>query len=120
MMNGRLLGAYGESLAAAAYRREGFELLEANYRTRQGEIDLIARKDRLLVFVEVKTRSGTRVARPGEFVTRRKQQRIILAAQSYLAGNPQLECLQMRFDVYEVVFQAGTCEETCIPDAFSV
>ena len=64
---------------------KGYEILERNYRTRNGEIDLILRGERALVFVEVKLRKGTGFGDPLEAVTPEKQARIRLTAEQYLA-----------------------------------
>lgn len=118
-MDARTLGAYGESLAAAYYRKQGFDILAANYRTRMGEVDLIVASRKLLVFVEVKTRSRGALA-PGRCsVTKTKQKRIIAAAKAYLAAHPEWDCA-MRFDVYEVTRQENTVQEVCIENAFMV
>jgi putative endonuclease len=66
-------GAWGEDLALRYLTRRGFQLVKRNYRTRYGEIDLILRKDDLLVFVEVKLRRGTGFGNPLEAVTLQKQ-----------------------------------------------
>ncbi len=107
-MSGResgLLGAWGESLAGEYLRKRRYTLLAANYRCRGGEIDLIARKGRFLVFAEVKLRRGADFAAAREFVTAAKQQRVILAAQHWLAENPT--DLQPRFDVIEIYAPRG-------------
>lgn len=99
-------GEAGERLAASDYRRAGYRVLEANYRTRQGEIDLIVRRGDTLVFAEVKTRGEHAIARPMESVTAQKQRRLILAAQHYLMAHAALAELSMRFDVVEVIVPA--------------
>ena len=94
------LGQRGEEQAARYLRLRGYRILERNYRCRFGEIDLIARRGRYLVFVEVKQRHDARFAEAREFVTAQKQARILAAAQQYLAANESE--LQPRFDVLEV------------------
>ena len=96
----RLLGAWGEAQTAAFLRQKGYVIRAANYRTRQGEIDLIAEGHGMLVFVEVKTRRSTAFSRPREAVTPKKLARMRLAALAYLA---ETNCtLPARFDVAEV------------------
>lgn len=96
----KLLGAWGEAQTAAYLRKRGYEIVATNYRTRFGEIDLIARKDGVLVFVEVKTRKFSANVRPSEQVTPKKLERIRMAGLSYLA---EKNCdLPVRFDVAEV------------------
>ncbi len=119
-MDKRLLGAMGEAVAAKHYRAAGYVLLAANYRTRQGEIDLIAQKDNTIVFIEVKTRTEKSIAAPREFVTKTKQMRLALAAGSFIAANPSNDA-QYRFDVAEVyAFADGKSELSIIENAFTL
>ena len=96
-------GRIGEALAERALKREGMRLLVRNYRAGRWEIDLIMRDRRtdMLVFVEVKARSGTRFGLPREAVTPQKQAYLRRAAQMYLieTGMTETPC---RFDVAEV------------------
>lgn len=78
------LGRTGERLAAEQLVRNGYRLLEQNFRCRYGEIDLIAEDANDLIFVEVKTRRGDAYGRPEEAVTLRKQQKIVQVATYYL------------------------------------
>jgi putative endonuclease len=85
----RRLGALGERLAREHLEARGFEVVEANFRTRQGELDLVARSERFLVFCEVKTR--IRRAKPGPLgplaaIGARKRRRLRLMAREWLAG----------------------------------
>lgn len=102
-MSDALLGKTGEE-AAANYLRHtlGCEILSQNYRNRLGEIDIIAKEDDTLVFVEVKTRQSQQWGRPAEAVENRKQRKLSLVALSYMT---QHHCWQMpcRFDVIEVI-----------------
>lgn len=98
-------GRKGEQLAAEAYQARGYAVLQRNFTTRQGEIDLILEKDGVLVFCEVKTRKQGALVGPAEAVDQRKRSRMTLAAQRWL----QQQCLSeplMRFDVAEVVVAA--------------
>ena len=101
----RLLGRWGEMVAAEHLRERGYQLLGANYACRHGEIDLIAQKGGYLCFVEVKLRRDDKFAAAREFVDRRKQERIKAAAQIYLTQRPTR--LQPRFDVIEVYAPQG-------------
>ena len=92
----RLLGRWGEALAAEELRRRGCRLVEAGWRCRFGEVDLIAEEGPFLCFVEVKLRKDGRVAQAREFVDRRKQEKLRATAQLYLAEHPTQ--LQPRFD----------------------
>ena len=102
----RELGHTGEAVAAKYYIRRGYLLLNHNYRTRMGELDLILYKDGGVVFAEVKTRRSAGFARPAEAVDFRKQQRLIAAAKLYLQNSPYADA-PARFDVVEVVPAAG-------------
>ena len=100
-----LLGPGGEAQAADYLRRKGYTLVAANYRCRFGEIDLIVRNRRYLVFVEVKLRKSAGFAQAREFVDFRKQQRIRATASMYLSRYPT--SLQPRFDVIEIYAPQG-------------
>ena len=101
-----LLGRFGEAAAAEYLRKKGYCLLGMNYRTRLGEIDLIAENKRYIDFAEVKLRKSAEFAEAREFVTRAKQQRLIAAAQEWLQSSPTER--QPRFDVIEVYAPDGT------------
>ena len=94
-------GAAGEVMAARYLRKKGYTLLAANYRTRFGEIDIIAADKKYIAFVEVKLRSGAAIYTPEEAVTPLKQQKIVKAAMQYLQLHPS--DLQPRFDVIAIV-----------------
>lgn len=100
-----LLGPWGEAQAADYLRRKGYTLVAANYRCRFGEIDLIVKNRRYLVFVEVKLRKSAGFAQAREFVDSRKQQRIRATASMYLSRYPT--SLQPRFDVIEIYAPQG-------------
>jgi putative endonuclease len=80
----RALGARGEEAVAAWYAANGYEVLARNWRCRDGELDLIARRGRDVIFCEVKTRSSTAFGVPAEAVTRTKQLRIRRLAAKWL------------------------------------
>ena len=101
----KLLGRWGEEQAAAYLRRKGWKIIGMNYSTRFGEIDVIAENRRYVAFVEVKLRKSDRFAAAREFVTEAKQNRVRLAAESWLAGNDTKK--QPRFDVIEVYAPQG-------------
>ena len=83
-MGNRELGRIGEQAAAELLQMEGYEILERNYRCQAGEIDLIARDGRYLVFVEVKYRSDEKAGDPSEAVNWYKQKKICQTASWYL------------------------------------
>ncbi|HEY4229213.1 MAG TPA: YraN family protein [Thermoanaerobaculia bacterium] len=99
----RGVGQRWERLARRRLETEGYEILEANYRSRARgcEIDFVAREGGILCFVEVKGRSGPAFGTPAEAVTEEKQRRIVRAAEQYLARiSPKPDC---RFDVVAIV-----------------
>ena len=93
-------GAWGEDCAAAYLRRHGYRILVRNYSCRFGEIDLIAEKDGVLLFVEVKLRTNLQYGAPREYVTVKKQEKLRAAALLYLSER-ELD-VPARFDVAEV------------------
>jgi putative endonuclease len=94
------LGGHGETLAARWYVQHGYAIVERNWRVAEGEIDLVARGDRVLVFCEVKTRTSDRFGTAAEAVTAAKQRRLRRLAAEYLRraeSSPRQEAV--RFDV---------------------
>lgn len=106
MKRTNLLGPWGEALAADYLRRHGYEIVAANYRCRLGEIDLVARKDGFLAFVEVKLRAGSAFGEAKEFVDHRKQERLRKTALLWLSQHESDD--QPRFDVVEIYAPEGT------------
>lgn len=102
----KLLGRWGEERVADYLRSNGYRLLAAGYRCRFGEIDLIARNDKYIIFTEVKLRKNDKFALGRVFVDMRKQGRIRTTAEFYLAQHPTE--LQPRFDVAEIYAPQGT------------
>ncbi|HEX9777404.1 MAG TPA: YraN family protein [Geopsychrobacteraceae bacterium] len=114
------LGRWGEEQAVDHLRRCGMKILERNYRVPVGEIDIVARDRKQLVFVEVKARRSTRFGTPQEAVGLRKQRQIIRAAQWYLADH-RADKLQPRFDVIAVMPGSdGTARIEHLRDAFTL
>lgn len=101
----RLLGRWGEALAADYLRQTGYKIVAAGWRCRFGEIDLIAQDKTYLCFVEVKLRRSSAFGTAAEFVDARKQQRLRTTAQLYLQQHPTT--LQPRFDVIAVLAPQG-------------
>lgn len=112
--NKRAVGSRYEALAAEYLQGQGYVILERNYRDRLGEIDIIAREGRYLVFVEVKYRGNLRSGYPEESVYGRKQQRIRHTALWYLHTHGYGEDTPSRFDVVSIAGQ----EIFLIRDAF--
>jgi putative endonuclease len=92
------LGAEGEARAAAHLRRRGYRIVARNVRAGGVEIDLIARRGRMVVFVEVKTRRSQRTGRPEEAVDARKRERLVRGATAWLHAHPA-RTRRARFDV---------------------
>jgi putative endonuclease len=108
-------GREAESLAASMLEKRGLRVIERNFRVRGGEIDLICRDGKVLVFVEVRQRSRGDFGGAAASITTAKQRRIVLAARHYLAGRPPCDC---RFDCVLLDGPAGDRLEW-IRDAFA-
>jgi putative endonuclease len=96
------LGKRGESAAAAFLKKKGYRIVEKNFRTPAGEIDIIAEHEKAVVFIEVKTRSGINFGHPFAAVTPSKQKKISFIAQSFLAKH-KITRRDCRFDVVSVI-----------------
>ena len=105
MGRSKLLGGWGEALAAEYLRRKRYEIVAQGYSCRFGEIDQIVKNRKYLAFVEVKLRKSDRFAAAMEYVDRRKQDRIRMTASIYLSHNETK--LQPRFDVIEIYAPQG-------------
>ena len=113
------LGSRGEHIAAVFLTKSGLRVLDRNWRCREGEIDIVARDGDALVFCEVKTRRGLGFGHPAESVTPRKQQRLRVLAQRWLAAHDE-HAPDLRFDVVGVLVpQTGPARVTYLPGAFS-
>jgi putative endonuclease len=113
----KILGTAGEALAERFYRERGCTVLQKNFIFRHGEIDLIVRDKDELVFVEVKTRRGTRFGLPEEAVTLYKQHLLRRTAEGYLWLH-HLENSPCRFDVFSVTTERGMAATQYYRDAF--
>lgn len=96
------IGDTGEQFAADMLKNSGYRIVTRNYSIRDGEIDIIAVKDGVLHFVEVKTRTGDEFGYPADAVTESKRRRIKKAANAYLSGR-RGHWNNVSFDVYEVM-----------------
>lgn len=107
-------GITSEDLAADYLTREGYTILDRNWRSGHKELDIIATKDGVLVIVEVKARKSIRYGKPEEAVNPAKIKRTVLAADAYI----RFRCLDMpvRFDIISVVKEKGYVQH--IEDAF--
>ena len=110
-------GNWGEAKAAAFLVEKGFEIIESNYRDRHSEIDLIVKKDKMLIFVEVKTRSNVAFGMPEEFVNVAKARLVMRAAENYIFEKDWH--FDVRFDIVSVlILLNGKVEIRHIEDAF--
>ncbi len=110
-------GNSGEELAANFLKKNGYLIIERNYRWARGEIDIIARKDELLVFVEVKTARTKHFGAPETWVTKRKQQQVGMVASRYLQEKEIVDT-DCRFDVIAVTAIGQEWEIKHIENAF--
>ena len=101
------IGQWGESVAADYLSARGYAILARNVRTPHGEIDLLARRDQVLVFVEVKTRTSRGQGYPEEAVGSRKQAHLLAAAEHFLQAHPDLPD-SWQFDVISVEGTPGS------------
>jgi len=114
-----VLGRRGEQLAARHLRRHGFKILYRNFRHPQGgEIDLVCREKKTLVFVEVKTRAPGGPGRPADAVDAAKEEALMRGAQAWLRllGYPDIP---VRIDIVEVILGLGAPEITLTRDALA-
>ena len=114
MGRNNIAGAWGEAVAADYLRRKHYRIESVRYSCRFGEIDIIARNKKYLVFVEVKLRKSADFALAREYVTYKKQDRIRMTASMYLSQNPSV--LQPRFDIIEIYAPQGV--DTPCPEIF--
>lgn len=114
-----LLGKKAEESAAIFLKENGYRVLARNYRTRLGEIDIIALDQGTYCFIEVKARSSERFGLPQEALLRRKQRQISKAALIYLKENNLLE-KRARFDVVSLIYQEGVPKLDLIKNAFEL
>ncbi|TWR24020.1 YraN family protein [Mucilaginibacter pallidiroseus] len=100
------LGRKGEALAKAHLEAQGYEVIDENWVFGKAEVDLIAYKDRVIIFIEVKARTGTGFGQPEDFVDARKQKLLVQAADEYIyLMNHQGD---VRFDIISVLFDRNS------------
>jgi putative endonuclease len=100
------LGKSGEELAGRFLKENGYQILAKNYRSRFGEIDIVAREKDCICFIEVKARKDTDFGLPQEAVDFRKQRKISKVALAYLKESRLLDA-KARFDVVSVLFEGA-------------
>lgn len=116
-MNRRTKGTEGENLAAEFLQQQGYQILERNYRFDRGEIDLIAKEGKDLVFVEVKARHSGEFGSPEEAITPSKEAQLRKVAEGYLYENHIGE-QPCRFDVVAIAYDRGKPQIRLIRNAF--
>ena len=104
------MGTWGEDTAVAYLRSQGYAILMRNFRTPRGEIDIVASKDDVLFFVEVKARSDNMFGYPEQAVTPRKQARMLTAAGAYLQDHPESSAT-WQFDILAITRREGELPE---------
>lgn len=109
MHSNKITGNLGESMAVTYLQEQGYQILERNWRHRHWEVDIIASKNHLLHFIEVKTRHSLRFGLPEESITREKMQHLRDAAEEYQYHHPHWEYLQ--FDVLAITLENQTAKE---------
>jgi putative endonuclease len=109
-------GKKGEQVAVNYLKTQGYKILEVNWRFHHLEIDIIAKKDNMIIIVEVKSRTTDYFGFPEEAVNKRKQQYLINATDNYLTEN-NLD-LEVRYDVISIVFENNKQKLYHIEDAF--
>ena len=110
------LGKEGELIAFMILQRDGFTVLETNWRFQKAEIDVIAKKDGFLVFIEVKTRSSKKFGRPEDAIDKKKIALYKDAAEGYLEQYPTED--EIRFDVVSIIIAKDGTQIEYISNAF--
>ncbi|MFQ3548926.1 MAG: YraN family protein [Armatimonadota bacterium] len=114
------LGLSAEILASSYLAEIGYKIIDSNYHSRYGEIDIIANENENLVFVEVRCRRTNTYGSPIESITNKKKNNIILTAQDYIEKK-QLYDMPCRFDVVEVTSNEGKLSiKEVVKDAFTL
>ena len=116
MGNHQSLGRYGEERAARFLQNTGYQIVERNYRYLKAEIDLIAKKDEVLAIVEVKTRTGPSLEHMAEAVSKRKIDRLVMAADHYIISR-ELD-VEARFDIIWITKYGNSVSLDHIENAF--
>ena len=110
------LGKKGEQLAVDYLLKNGYEIVEKNYRFQKAEVDIIAQKDHVLIAVEVKTRSSIDFGNPQDFVNPKKIKLLVSAIDNYV--NDRDLDVEVRFDIIAILREQGAFKIEHIKDAF--
>lgn len=113
------LGKCGEEAAVDFLREQGYKIIAKNYKSRFGEIDIVARDKDTLCFIEVKTRRSERFGSPQEAVTAGKQRQIAKSALAFLKERALLD-EKARFDVVSIIYSKDKAKINLIKDAFEL
>jgi len=114
----RRTGEVGENVACRWLMSRGYRILTRNFHARRGELDIVAQKDSVIAFVEVKTRTGGETGQGACSVGAAKQFHLRKAAEAWLAVNRWAENMWIRFDVVEVCLSEHSARILYIPGAF--
>ena len=106
MTSRRSLGDFGERVARAHLEANGYRILATNFRVREGEVDIVAERDGVVAFVEVKTRRGDAMGSALEAIDGRKAQRLLLVAEAFAEQHPDLPP-DRRIDLIAIDLDAG-------------
>ena len=110
------LGKEGELIAFMVLQRDGFTILETNWRFQKAEIDIIAKKDGFLIFTEVKTRGSKKFGKPSDAIDKKKIALYKDAVEGYLEQHPSED--EIRFDVVNIIIGKDETQIEHIPNAF--
>ncbi len=112
------LGNDSEAIARHYLEQRGYQLVQSNFQCKSGEIDLIMQNEKMLVFVEVRSRSSSVYGAPAETVDYSKQNKIRKTAAYYLYRNPRFTEHYCRFDVVSILWEKGQANIQWFQDAF--
>ena len=111
-------GEWGEEIAAKYLKKKGYQIIEKNFRSKVGEIDIIAEKNNIICFIEVKTRHSEKYGCPAESITQYKKRHITRTAEYYLLLK-KYEDRDARIDVIEILINDGNTTINHIEDAIN-
>ncbi|MBT9158021.1 MAG: hypothetical protein DDT36_01022 [Firmicutes bacterium] len=108
LMHNKELGERGEALARHYLIKQGYQIIASNFRTPQGEIDLVAQKDGVLIFIEVKYRTDLGQGHPAEAITKRKLQNLRAAIGQYLLSSERADFRPIKIDALCIIHLPGS------------
>ena len=113
------IGKRGETLAISFLKKNGYRIIESNFRCRYGEIDIIAQDGKTVAFIEVKTKTSNRFGSPTQAVDSRKQRQVSKTALAYISQK-RLTNYSARFDVVGINIKGSNSEIELIKNAFEL